>query len=117
MVTIPTTSDPHTIRFILNLSKVNLVFTHREKVKVLNKIRLEIPDVRELIIIESPFAVGSDDEPKHELFNLFDYDELLNDELASHQLNHNHSKFDDEDVSTIIFTSGRPESYEKFLIT
>ena len=103
-----TTLDDSTISYILNLNRIECLFTQADLIRNLNKLRPTIETTTKLINLRSPFVDSlSEAETNETKFEIFDYDQLIEEGRALPELGFNNNlEFSTNDIAVVMFTSG-----------
>lgn len=103
-----TTLDEETISYILNLNKIEFLFTQADLIRKLNKLRPTIQTTSRLINLSSPFVEQlTEAEAQDTKFEIYEYDQLIKEgqTLPNASFNNN-LEFSTSDIAVVMFTSG-----------
>lgn len=108
LVTLHTSLDDEQISYILNLNRVECLFTQADLIRNLNKLKPTIETTTKLINLKNDFVQPlTEDEVKESAFQIFDADELIKEGQTLPELNFNNNlEFSTKDIAVVMFTSG-----------
>ena len=107
VVTMHTSLDESTMVYILNLNKIEFLFTQADLIRNINKSKSNIQTAN-LINLWSPFIDQlTADEIEKTSFNIFDSEQLIAEGHALPEVSFNNNlQFSTKDIAVVMFTSG-----------
>lgn len=98
--------DDETIAYILNLNRIECLFTQAGTIRKLSKLKPNIETTSKLINLKNDFVESlTEDEVREAKFEIYQSDELVEEGQTLPELDKN-QEFFANDIAVVMFTSG-----------